>query len=158
MKKTIEIDLTEARKIYGQNAAMDALLLQNFTEKELTKKELPKSWEELERVKGYFIGSSSGIGDWRGVAENPNKNTFKTKKQAESALAMAQLSQLMAVYNDGWEPDWGNGNLKYCIWASNNVVVTARSTANTFLSFKTLKLRDEFLKNFRPLIEQYFML
>ena len=84
---------------------MDELLLANFSKEELTKKELPKSWNELKEIKGYFISEEdSSIDDYisGGNRKDYELSVYATEKQARSALAMAQLSQLMAVYNDGW--------------------------------------------------------
>ena len=93
-------------------------------------------------------------------ASKEHKNVFATKKQAKSAVVMAQLSQLMKVYNGGWEADWYNVNIiKYCIGRKyNNILRNNYTFTYQFLAFKTPEIRDEFLKNFEPLIRQYFML
>lgn len=164
-EKTITLSLDKARKMYGKNPEMDELLLANFSKDELTKKELPKTWKEINRVAGYFIASDGTICETRSDTYsdpilNDNKRNFATEKQAKSALAMAQLSQLIAVYNDGWEPDWGNANMeKRCISRSRNfILATTYRDSYQFLAFKNCELRDEFLKNFEPLIKEYFMI
>ena len=40
----------------------------------------------------------------------------------------------------------------------NKIIVDVRCDSVSFLTFKTAELRDEFLKNFEPLIKQYFMI
>ena len=126
------------------------------------KKELPKSWEELIEITGYWVDDDSDINKklWSGVCLKIDKNIFKTEKQAKKALAMAQLSQLMAVYNDGWEPDWGDEvSCKYTIQRdSSNIVTDIWRHGYKFLAFKSREIRDEFLKNFKPLIRQFFEL
>ena len=125
------------------------------------KKELPKSWEQLNEIKGVYIDEDSLINSL--INELPstrlNKNIFKTEKQAKKALAMAQLSQLMAVYNDGWEPDWGDEECKYTIQRdSSDIVIDIWRHGYNFLAFKSREIREEFLKNFEPLIRQFFEL
>ena len=125
------------------------------------KKELPKSWEEIKEVKGYWVDEDSGINKkhWRRFVPEIDKNIFKTEKQAKKALAMAQLSQLMAVYNDGWEPDWGDEECKYTIQRdSSDIVIDIWRHGYQFLTFKTKEIRDKFFKNFKPLIKQFFEL
>lgn len=161
MKKSIELELKDAREMYGKNPVMDKLLLANFTEEELTKKGLPKSWKELEQLIGFYVDNnseiSSALNNYSVVIAN--RNCFATEKQAKSSLAMAQLSQLMAVYNDGWKPDWENSSLKYIIDANqNSLFLDTHYRTHAFLSFKAKELRDEFLKNFEPLIKEYFMI
>ena len=72
---------------------------------------------------------------------------------------MAQLSQLMAVYNDGWKPDWGDDKFKYKIKRDFDVIIKSKSSNYyDFLTFKTSEIRNKFLKNFEPLIKQFFEL
>jgi hypothetical protein len=170
MKKQIELTVEEARNLYGRVSKDDAMayfIRANFTEEELNPKpKLPKNWVKLETITGYWISKDSSVclAGTCFIAEYDNtdkehKNVFATKKQAESALAMAQLSQLMKVYNDGWEADWNDGTDKACIIRrSSNIAVCYYTSVYQFLTFKTQLIRDEFLKNFEPLIRQYFML
>ena len=164
-EKTIKLSLDQARKMYGKNPEMDELLLANFSKEELTKKELPKSWEELPEVVGYFIGGDSEIKlcskeSIGSKTKYTNKSNFATEKQAKSALAAAQLSQLMAVYNDGWEHSWEtSSSYVYVIYRQNNNIKADSFASNyCFLNFRSSAIRDEFLKNFKPLIKEYFMI
>ena len=124
------------------------------------KKELPKSWEDLESLEGYWVDDDSDINkEYLSVVYSEQKNIFKTEKQAKKALAMAQLSQLMAVYNDGWEPDWGDDETKYTINREfNKIKKTAWYHTYQFLAFKDKLTRDAFFINFQPLIKQFFEL
>lgn len=124
-------------------------------------KELPKSWEELSQVKGYYIDLSSRISNvpTREV-EVIAKKTFKTKAQAESALAYAQLSQLVAEYNGDWVADWSNyQQLKYVIVRRDvRLVGMVHQTGFESLAFKSSELRDYSLKHHRELWKQYWQL
>jgi hypothetical protein len=118
-------------------------------------KELPKSWEDLYEVGGWFVDFQSKVvtsGSMR--TADSVKNRFPTKEEVEACLALAQLCQLRDRYNDGWKPDWKKDNDKYTIIYSSDKIDTSFSVySQRILSFKTVELRDKFLENFRDLIE-----
>jgi hypothetical protein len=156
--RNVKISLETAQRWYnGTDDELKELALQTYPE--IAKKTLPKSWEELEVIKGCYVSSFSKILD---PIDNSvlslNYKVFKTENQAKSTLAMAKLSQLMAVYNDGWVPDWKNTKQKkYIIYMLNdNIAVDWVYSQKYFLSFKTENLREEFLENFKEDIETYF--
>ncbi len=126
--------------------------------KQFCKKDLPKSWGELNVVKGYYITPSSRIKEITASTFRICRNTFKYKKEAVSSLAKAQLSQLMYVYNDGWEPDWGSSaEVKYCIIRRGaELKIIDRYVYFSFLAFKTRELAENFSANFEGLIKQYY--
>ena len=160
MEKNIKLTLEQAKKLYGKNPEMDELLLANFIKEELTEKELPTSWYDLDNITWAYIRPDATIRFILDGGVSPdNKNVFAKKEQAKSALAMAQLSQLMYIYNDGWEPDWSNLQLKYCIVRTvNKLTLKSHNDIYQFLAFKTSELAEKFLKNFEPLIKEYFMI
>ena len=117
--------------------------------------ELPKSWEDLYEVGGWFVDFHSDVVTSGSMRTGDSvKNRFPTKEEAEACLALAQLCQLRDRYNSGWKPDWKNEKeLKYVIeifWG--NIVKREYDCRYKVLAFKTEELRDEFLKNFRELI------
>jgi len=121
---------------------------------------LPKAWEELKEVKGWYVSDCSEIEDVRDDASTDMENTFKTEVQAKSAIAKAKLSQVMAVYNDGLGALIGMMiTNKHIIKRTCDIIVsdTYRSIYS-FLAFKTKKLRNEFLENFEEDINIYFEL
>ena len=95
-------------------------------------------------------------------ATGREKSIFKTKKQAASALAHAQLTQLMALpcYNGDWIPNWDNPNeIKYCIERlKNDIVKLDFLCCFNFLAFKSEKVRDTFYNNHIDLIKQFYQL
>lgn len=118
--------------------------------------ELPKRWEDLGVIRGYYVNAHSELRDFECcTGKDSNKNTFPTKEEAEACIALAQLCQLRDRYNDGWRPDWDDGGeQKYAIKIENNKTVKYILTStSSVLSFKSVNLRDEFLENFRDLIE-----
>ena len=103
-------------------------------------KELPKSWEELEQIKGFKI----------------DKRTFVTIEQGRASEALAQLSQLRKVYRGDWEPDWSDkSQVKFTIYfRESRIEINEVYYAGCFLSFQSAEVRDLFLENFRELIEK----
>ena len=97
----------------------------------------------------------------RGALPN-DKNVFKTEKQAKSALAYAQITQLMALpcYNGDWIPDWENGLFdKYALIRTNNVIgLILRCDTFAPIAFKSKGVRESFLKNHEDLLRQYFQM
>jgi hypothetical protein len=160
MKKQIEITEEQARDFYKDPEGFKRMLEANFTKEELTKKQLPKSWKELAEVKGFYVTSSCDINPFIEITKDTSKNTFATQKQAESALAKAQLSQLMKAYNGDWEADWYNDDQeKFCVARRGNVLTSKNSfTAYEFIALVDSKLRDAFFENFQELIKTYYEL
>ena len=148
--KEFKIQVPEGYEIDRENSTFEKIVFKKVDD-------LPKSWEELEFIDGFFVSSLSDIAKIGNNTTNDenNKNVFPTKEEAEACLALAQLCQLRNRYNDGWKPDWKDDNqFKWCIDFFQDVV---RKTAVLFvrrtLTFKTEELRDKFLENFRELIE-----
>lgn len=141
---------------------VDGVAVVTFREKE---RKLPKSWEEFcelfPKTEGeFYTNSNSSI--LKDVSEDERSKTTDANllpdcATAEAVLALCQLIQLRNAYNGDWMPDWTDGDeRKYVIEffegkinADYNVTL-----ASTPLYFKTDELCDEFLRNFRPLIEK----
>lgn len=157
MKKQVTLSIELAKDMYSQGGIAKAFALENYSEEELTKKALPKSWEGLNTVKGYYLEKECDVSATYGRvrSNDDNKNVYPTKELAEASLALCQLLQLKDRYNGDWKPNWRNGNeLKYVICCKSGI--PNKSTAIRFsaiMSFKTLELRDEFFKNFKDLLE-----
>ena len=119
-------------------------------------KELPTKWEDLKKLKGYYVNDLSEIFNLRNANMTISKNLFPTKAEAEACLALSLLCQLRDAYNG--EPladwcDWGNNNKKYCIVIyEGEIYKDDNVNISKILSFKTEKLRDKFVKNFEDLI------
>jgi hypothetical protein len=124
---------------------------------ELGKKELPKRWNELQEIEGYYVGiNCNTFGFFGGDTNKDNKKVFATKEQAEASIAMAQLSQLMKVYNDGWEADWSNNSsIKFNLYYFNNELIIIKDNGvRRYLTFKDQETAELFIENFKELIEQ----
>lgn len=147
--KSVKIEVPQGYEIDKEKSTFE-----NIVFKEV-KNELPKSWEKLKVIKGYYVTSFSNICDVDSTTEVSMKSTFAKKEQAEASLALAQLSQLREVYRNGWKPDWKDGDYKYCIYFGNDLLTKCSNyETSMFLSFQDEETRDLFLENFRDLIEQ----
>lgn len=120
------------------------------------------TWESLGNISGVFIGTASEFFEASGVpASNNNRNIFLTEKHAKSALAMAQISQLIPYYggeitNDEWKD---SSIRKYIIFRKMSYVGRCEAYSNSeFLAFHTAEQRNEFLKNNEQLVKDYLMI
>ena len=123
--------------------------------RKVEEKDLPKSWEDLKFVNGFYVESNSEVCDCIDqYTVGDNKNIFPTREEAEACVALAQLCQLRDAYNEGWKPDWEDDEDKFNIFYSKNKIVKGFGhVSSSFLAFKTKEIRDKFLVNFRYLIE-----
>lgn len=148
--KTLNIEIPVGHEIDQENS--------NLSEGKIVfkqvKKALPKTWEELKVIRGYYVGADSFIREANCTSLGHNKNTFATKELAEASIAMAQLSQLREVYRQGWEPNWEDESEKYIIeFVSGKIDDNIYYGTCQFLSFQSAEIRDKFLENFASLIE-----
>lgn len=160
MERNLKISLDEAKKLYQQgNEAVNTLLLQTFTKEELEKKKLPESWEELKKVKGFYSEKYSRVESTGSMPANTeNKNIFRTKEQAEAAIALAQLSQLMYVWNEGWDAKniEINSPSNPLVWIDGYFNICSVGLFSRFLTFKNRRIAEQFIAcpEIKKLIEQ----
>lgn len=125
-----------------------------------SKKELPKTWEECFKLldSGEFIDNCSNI-----IRNNPancpaNFNNYNIVPVGlgKPLLALCQLLVCREVYRGGWVPDWSDEKqAKHSIYiVKNKIVKDKRTTLQMVLSFQSAEIRDQFLENFRDLIEE----
>ena len=160
MKQTIEIEVPDGKK---------AVWKDNKVIFEDIKPQLPKTWEEFcynndRKPNEAFIDNSSEI---RLITERHerkpfgDRNILPSKQVAKQHLALMQLHQLRDCYRQGWTPNLEDWSRKYHIERYYNedtksikYQVVSLYYISTFLSFPNNKLAEEFLNNFRDLIEQ----
>ena len=154
MKQTLEIEVPDGmRAIWKDNK----VIFENI------KPQFPKTWEEfceqneIKKSECYLDTSSSCIIErWVGERDiSSDRNLLPSKEAAEAHLALMQLHQLRDCYREGWEPNWNNDCNKYIIVKNRDkYVVFGGNWTNEFLSFQDRERAEEFLNNFRELIEQ----
>lgn len=127
----------------------------------------PKAWRyQNHKISGYLISTMSEIRTVNDLDSELecNHNVFATKKHAKAALAIAQISQIMAnderfggpVTLEEWKDDTIN---KYIIESYDGEIGTDNyHSSYYFLAFHTREQRDLFLEENRDLVEAYFML
>ena len=153
MKQTIEIEVPDGKK---------AVWKDNKVVFEDIKSPFPKTWEEfceqnMIKKSEYYLNPSSCILELRDDKREvfSDRNVLPTRQAAEAHLALMQLHQLRDCYREGWEPNWNNDCNKYIIVKNRDkYVVFGGSWTNQFLSFQDRERAEEFLTNFRDLIEQ----
>ena len=161
MKQTIEIEVPDGKKAVWK---YNKIIFEDI------KPQLPKTWEEFceqnpIKKEEYYIGENSSFFDYKvgrlGRHHHSDKNVLPSKEAAEAHLALMQLHQLRDCYRQGWIPNLIEGSSKYCIMGyyspgtkSIKYRVDNLTYTSNFLSFPTCELAEEFLTNFRELIEQ----
>ena len=153
----IKINVPEGYEIDKENSTFECVKF---------KKKAPERWIDTDPIVcGYMIDRDSDIAyitDFH-FSRSDNKNIFAIKKQAESALAMAQLSQIIA--NDErfggpiTDEEWEKPGVKYSITRNNGRIEGDLNYGGyIFLAFHTEEQRDLFLEENGELIEQYYMI
>lgn len=146
--KTLKIEIPNGFEIDKENSTFEQIVFKEI------KKQLPKTWEELEEIQGYFVHTMASIEKLRKDSKGL-ENVFATEEQAKASIALAQLSQLRDVYRNGWVPDWSDCTYKFTIHFEENKIISEYFyKTHIFLSFQDAETRDLFLENFKDLIEQ----
>lgn len=162
--KKVEMSLEVARQLYKEKPELRVWLLENFTKSEL-KNDL-KTWEELGKISGYCISSvGNGIVEVQdNLTTEVTKMIYATEKQARSALAYAQLTQLMKDLGEECNVDWYDDyRYKYCIvfnCPSKQLEVSSWAIYAFifhFLAFRTREVAEKFMRKHEKLIKEYFM-
>jgi hypothetical protein len=163
-ERYITLTLDKAKEWYKKGGELKEIALQTFTEKELTEIGLPKTWEEFcndysTKNGECYIGACSEMcilpefNEGRDV--ETDKNVCPSQKSAEAHLAMIQLEQLRDCYRGLFVtvremPVWsihiydGKPHIFQTMWGKNH----------SFLTFQSKEVAEEYLKNFKPLIEK----
>lgn len=157
MEKEIKITPPEGYEIDKVNSTFDCIKF----------KPVAKRWRDNKDtiINGFYVDNFSYIYGNTGKNKYFNYNTFATKKQAKSALAMARISQIMAnderfggvVTDEEFEDEdiW-----IYSINRNKNTIQMYQGTCGIdhFLSFHTPEQRDLFLKENEDLVKDYLMI
>ena len=153
MKQTIEIEVPDGKKVVWKD---NKVIFEDI------KPQFPKTWEEfckqnMIKKSEYYLNPSSCVVElWEDKRDIfLDRNVLPTRQAAEAHLALMQLHQLRDCYRQGWEPNWNNDCNKYIIVKNRDkYVVFGGNWTNQFLSFQDRERAEEFLINFRELIEK----
>ena len=157
-EKSFKVQIPEGYEIDKEKSTFTNIVFKPIVSK------YPKSWEDAfvgNPIFGYWIGTPSEIIEADVNASSVDKNVFKTEKQAKSALAYAQLTQLMALpcYNGDWKPNWSsfNNEKKYGItFYGNKYQIESTYTRHYFLAFQSEEKAKIFLTLYKDLIDVFF--
>ena len=155
-EKEIKMSLDLAKQMLGKDEAMDMLIKQNFSDEELgIKPKLPKKWEDIEEIKGFYIDKGFSIECLgRSLPMKQYRNIVPTKELAKAILALCQLLYLRDIYNDGWEANWSDASWKHSINREKNTLIKGfHIDLARPMTFKSPELCDEFMTNFKDLLE-----
>lgn len=158
MEKELKINVPEGYEIDKENSTFERIRFK--------KKEEPKQWRDgfPKEITGYYISDNAYITYSNCYSYDQNRNVFNTFHQANSALAMAQISQIIA--NDKrfggpiTDEEWKDTSMpKYSIERMYDIIHTCTACGvYHFLSFHTEEQRDLFLKENEDLVMDYLML
>lgn len=152
-QKELKIQIPEGYEIDKEKSTFEKIV---FKKKEA----VVNCWEDLHKVKGVYISVNStihAIGSCEDYANSYNKNVFLNEKYAKSALALAQISQLLPYYDTN--VDWNPASTKYCIDAVNGKI-EINGWWKTFhvLAFNTREEAKRFLEHNKQLVKEYYMM
>lgn len=137
-ERTIKLTLEKAKEFYKEGGKLKDLALSAYTESEL--KPLPDSWDEFRTMYDF----------------KPEDTILLSEQQYKAHAVLLKLHILRDCYRQGWEPNWNDYDyMKYAIIREeNHLKVISVFSVSSFLSFQTRKIAEQFMKNFRDLIEE----
>lgn len=155
--KELKINVPEGYEIDRENSTLECIKfnpIQNV-----------KTWKDIKTINGVYINSLSDISPISGEKseDETDTNIFIDEKHAKSALAMAQISQLMPYYGGAiTNEEWNDVNMKkYCIENYTGCVSESDNYCNgLFLAFRTMEQRERFMsypENIQ-LVKDYLMI
>ena len=158
VNKEITIDIPEGYEIDKEKSSFERIVFK--------KKQKIEKWDDLIGTiipeKSFYVTDYSAIKKMR-VDEfvEAHKNVFIDEKHAKSALAMAQISQLIPYFGgEITEEEWNNIFIpKYILGkVKNEIIKDITYVPYSLLSFHTKEQRDEFLKYNEQLVKDYLMI
>lgn len=154
-RRTIKfkVDIPDGFEIDKENSTLELIVFKEII-KTLT-------FKDIKYIDGYYINTHSDICEIDQANDSTNRNVFLTEKHAKSALAMAQISQLIPHYGgEITDEEWNNQDIpKFVLYRKNNSIKDDTIwTRYNFIAFHTEEQRDDFLKYNERLVRDYFML
>jgi len=159
-EKSINIEVPNGYEIDKEKSTFEKIVFKKKLESWRSKEDDTSA----ESITGYIIDKNSSVNFVTCRHAIENRNIFNNRKQAKSALAMAQISQIMAnderfggsIIDDEWKD---RRMVKYIIYRQSNwFELSTRWLEYNFLAFHTDKQRDLFLKENEDLVRDYLMI
>ena len=152
-EKHLTIQVPEGYEINEEESSFENIVFKK-------KKEI-KRWKDLEAIDGYYISNISDICSIYNCPKTIDKqNVYATEKQAKSALAFAQITQLLPYYEGYIDFRYKEDNytVAYEPDTKDLAIVCWKYTSVSQFYFSTFEFAKEFIKNNEDLLRQYFML
>ena len=156
MEKEIKITIPEGYEIDKENSTFECIKLKKKTERWINK---------TKSITGFYINSESEIMQALCANDDKSRNVFATRKQAESARAMAQISQIIEHDERFGGPitdeEWRRPNFdKYILYRCGEKILTSSTISREYypLAFHTKEQRDLFLEENENLVKDYLMI
>lgn len=148
--KELKIEIPDGYEIDKEKSSFEKIVFKKKVE--------VNCWEDLKRVPGVYITDNSCfVPAPAGLVLPHNRNVFLNEKYAKSALALAQISQLLPYYDTN--VDWTTTNEKFCITrTSNKIEVRSWISMYHVLAFNTKSEAIRFLKYNEQLVKDFYML
>lgn len=148
--KELKIEIPEGYEIDKEKSSFERIVFKKKIE--------INRWEDLKHVPGVYITDNSCfVPAPAGLVLPHNRNVFLNEKYAKSALALAQISQLLPYYDTN--VDWTTNNEKWCITrVSNKIEVRSWGSIYHVLAFNTKSEAIRFLKHNEQLVNDFYML
>ena len=158
----LNISIPEGYEVDKDKSTFEKIV---FKKKEYKKEIQVKTWEDLIGKKipnsSKYINAFSYILseeiDSKHFDNKEDRNYFIDEKHAKSALAMAQISQLMPYYGGAvTDEEWGDSTTKYVIYRKYlGIELWNATNVFHFLAFHTKEQRDSFYRYNKKLVKDY---
>ena len=132
-ERNITLTLDKAKEWYNKGRELKEVALQAFTEKELNP--LPRSWEE-------YCKQGNPVASWRYNIPIKYEALFKLEQLRDCYRGLFITVIGMPIWNISIYD--GKPHIFQAMWGKNQ----------SFLSFQSKEIAEEYLKNFKPLIEK----
>jgi hypothetical protein len=102
-----------------------------------------------EKISGYCLDyESNEIAKVNGMRHDEAFGVVCTHSQAKGIAAFCEVSHILPIFNEGWEPDWDADTIKQCIRTFENGAIQVYGTFDfrSFLAFETEEKAMLFLK------------
>ena len=153
--KEFKVEIPEGYEIDKEKSTFEKIVFKK-------KEEVVNCWEDIKRITGYWINMDSEfinytIGPLYMPACDANKNVFLNEKYAKSALAFAQISQLLPYYDSNVK--WDGSETKYCISRyQDTIIIDGWGAYYHPIAFNTQEEAERFLKHNEQLVKDYYMI
>ena len=138
---------------------IDEMFEENINDMETKEIIIPQGWE-IDEVRGnkiILMESKKKLPEtWEECYEQLGTENILPAGLGKPMLALMKLLVCREVYRQGWKPDWSDYKTKKWVieYINDNIASMAYMQTSKVLSFQSAEIRDEFLENFRDLIEE----